>query len=563
MNLGGAYIQRIQGERAENFELAIAALEAALAILSREDAPNVWGTIQTSLGVAYGGRIRGKRAENLERAIAAYEAALLVRPRETFPEGWANAQINLGTVFLERVRGNREDNIERAIEAFEGALPILTQEFPSGERPIPNPLAKFQRENKEKIKGSPMEDIAGPMLDSINEALELTLTAEAKGDRAVILFASDGWAVLQDNLGEAYRKRLKGDRAESIERAIAAYDAALTLWRRDAYPAKWAMAHTNLGEAYSARIHGKRADNLDRAIAAYRAALEIRTSEAFPRDNLVTARLLGQALVAKGDWQSALKAFDMARTSFRLLFGQGLNEAEARDLLQEAGPLFTEAAYTAAERGDAKQALTLLEEGKARLLAVALKLERLNLNPSDRRRLDELRRQIREGEAAYEAAQGEEKTAKIGDLARLRGTLLQFIDAAESTLQGQADRDTLSIVNEVLPEGGALVAPIVGEAGGKLLLVVRGQSGARLDVVNLPRLTRARLEELLGARDRGGWLGAYSKNFPIRNSRIRKNRMRKRRPSDTKSGCAPSKVWEPSSASFSAVRSPMRSPPRG
>ena len=509
-NLGNAYVERIRGERAENFELAIAALEAGLALASRETIPNVWGVLQNSLGVAYRRRIRGKPAENLERAIAAYEAALEVRPRETFPEGWASVQGNLGIAYMERVRGNREENIERAIQAFKDGLDIVTREFPSGEKPVPNPLAELQKENEKNLKGTPFEDFG----KSLYETFELLNTIEAKGDRAGIFFAPDNWARFQENLGDAYRKRLKGDRAENIELAIAAYEAALTLWKRDAYPWQWALGHTILGEAYSVRIQGKRADNLDRAIAAYRAALEIRTSEAFPRDNIETARLLGQALNAKGDWQGALKAFDMARTSFRLLFGQGLNEAEARGLLQGAGPLFTEAAYAAAERGDAKQALALLEEGKARLLAVALKLERLNLNPSDRRRLDELRRQIREGEAAYEAAQGEEKAAKIGELIRLRGTLLQFVDVAENKLRGEADRDIVAAVNQVLPEGGALVAPIVGEGGGKLILAVRGQGGTRLDVVNLPQLTRARLEELLGARDRGGWLGAYSNKFP-------------------------------------------------
>jgi hypothetical protein len=190
--------------------------------------------------------------------------------------------------------------------------------------------------------------------------------------------------------------------------------------------------------------------------------------------------------------------------------GQGLNEAEARDLLQEAGPLFTEAAYAAAERGDARQALTLLEEGKARLLAVALKLERLRLDPGERQRLDEMRRKIREGEAAYETAQGEGKAAQIAALGGLRQALLQFIDAAEAKSRGQADRDIVATAAENLPQSGALVAPIVGEAGGKLILVLRGKGGIRQTIVALPGLTRARLEAMLGARDRGGWLGAYN-----------------------------------------------------
>ena len=48
---------------------------------------------------------------------------------------------------------------------------------------------------------------------------------------------------------------------------------------------------------------------------------------------------------------------------FLLLFGQGVDEAEARDLISEAGPLFAEAAFAAAQRGEA--------EHDARLVAKA------------------------------------------------------------------------------------------------------------------------------------------------------------------------------------------------
>jgi CHAT domain-containing protein len=227
----------------------------------------------------------------------------------------------------------------------------------------------------------------------------------------------------------------------------------------------------------------------------------------------VSARLLGQALNAKADWQGALEAFEMARTSFRLLFGQGFNEAEARDILQEAGPLFTEAAYAAAQLGDGKRALATLEEGKARLLAVALKLEGLRLSPAQRQRLDALRVQIREGDAAYDAAQGDDKATKIAALGRLREEVLRLVDAAEASTGGDAKRDIVTFAAKALPETGAVVAPIIGEAGGKIILVVRNRGDVRLSVIDLPELTGARLSELLGARNQGGWLGAYGINY--------------------------------------------------
>lgn len=508
-NLGGAYGARIRGEKAENGELAIAAFDDALRTLTLDAAPQLWAAIQNNLATVYFDRVRGSRAANIERAIAALAATQQVWTRQTFPAAWATIQNNLASLYLRRVNGNKADNIEKAIEAVANSLTVRSRELPSGEKPIENPIAGLQEKIEKNIDPSGIGDLG----KSISDAMELALNAEKKGAGAMVVLAPDGWAQSQNNFGEAYLKRIKGDRADNIERAIAAYEAALTLWTREAYPAGWARAQTNLGEALAKRVRGDRKTNLDRAIAVHRAALAIHTTQAFPREHHVTARLLGQALMASQDWQAALEAFETARSSFRVLFGQGLNEAEARDIVQEAGPLFTEAAYAAAELGDGKQALALLEEGKAKLLAVALKLEGISLAPAQRQRFDALRVEIREGEAAYQAAHGEEKAAKIAALGGLRGELLKLVDAAEAAKRPGAGRDIVAIAADSLPENGALVAPVVAEAGGKIILVVRNQSSAHLAVIGLPQLTSARLGALLGARDQGGWLGAYNINY--------------------------------------------------
>ncbi|MDB9313848.1 CHAT domain-containing protein, partial [Spirulina sp. CS-785/01] len=90
------------------------------------------------------------------------------------------------------------------------------------------------------------------------------------------------WAKTQNNLANAYLYRIRGERAENLEQAIAAYDAALEVRTRTAFPEQWAMTQNNLGNAYRNRIRGERAENLERAIAAYDAALEVRTRTAFP-----------------------------------------------------------------------------------------------------------------------------------------------------------------------------------------------------------------------------------------------------------------------------------------
>ncbi|MEZ2276654.1 MAG: tetratricopeptide repeat protein, partial [Microcoleus sp.] len=76
-----------------------------------------------------------------------------------------------------------------------------------------------------------------------------------------------------------YWERINGSRADNLERAIAFYEAALTVYTLEDFPEKWAMTQNNLATAYWERINGSRADNLERAIAFYEAALTVYTLE--------------------------------------------------------------------------------------------------------------------------------------------------------------------------------------------------------------------------------------------------------------------------------------------
>jgi len=69
-NLAAALSDRIQGEQADNIEMAIAAFSATLEVRTRSDFPVDWATTQNNLGNAYSVRIFGERAENIELAIA-------------------------------------------------------------------------------------------------------------------------------------------------------------------------------------------------------------------------------------------------------------------------------------------------------------------------------------------------------------------------------------------------------------------------------------------------------------------------------------------------------------
>src|SRR5215468_11420402 len=57
-------------------------------------------------------------------------------------------------------------------------------------------------------------------------------------------------------LGSAYVARLRGARADNLEKGIVHLEAALTIWTREIDPENWARAHNNLGIAYWGRVRG-------------------------------------------------------------------------------------------------------------------------------------------------------------------------------------------------------------------------------------------------------------------------------------------------------------------
>ncbi|MFM2380942.1 MAG: hypothetical protein RLZZ143_3525, partial [Cyanobacteriota bacterium] len=103
------------------------------------------------------------------------------------------------------------------------------------------------------------------------------------------------WAGIQNNLGLAYSDRIKNERADNLESAIEAFKLSLEEYTRDAFPEDWANTQNNLGAAYYDRILGERADNLELAIAALNLSLKVYTRDAFPEQWAGTQNNLGAA----------------------------------------------------------------------------------------------------------------------------------------------------------------------------------------------------------------------------------------------------------------------------
>ncbi len=101
------------------------------------------------------------------------------------------------------------------------------------------------------------------------------------------------WATTQNNLGNIYWKRSSGDPADNIEQAIAAYKAALQVRTQATDPYGWARTQNNLGNAYAQRHRGQKAENQELAIAAYQAALQVHSVEIYDVDYAMDQTNLG------------------------------------------------------------------------------------------------------------------------------------------------------------------------------------------------------------------------------------------------------------------------------
>ena len=492
--LGSAYTERADGVRADNLEKAIAHLESALTLWTREAEPQNWAVVHNNLGMAYWSRIQGQRVDNQEKAAAHFEAALTVFSRKTHPAQWAQLQNNLAVMHWNRTRGDRAENLENAIRHFEAALTVFTrQSSPHQWAAAQNNLGSAYRTRTRGDRGENREKAIAYL-----EAALTVFTREA--------YAHD-WALAHNNLAIAYLDRTRGDAAGNREHAIGAFEAALTVFTKDTYPQEWAQAQHNLGIAYAGRTDGDRVENRKKAVDAFEAALEVFQRNVDPRQHLRTSRLLARTLAERGEWHKAAPHFASAREAFLLLFGEGLEEAETRALIGEAGPMFADAAFAAIKRGETGLALEIASEGRARLLAVALKLQTLDVSPELRKRVDELRILVRSAQEAAQKAQGVARSDAIEKLVAVRQDLLDVVNLTGR--QAGGTDAALTKARQALGGAGALVVPVISQLGASVVLVLA--DGLRH--INLPDDTSEKLFVLLrGPRSDPrltGWLGAY------------------------------------------------------
>jgi hypothetical protein len=490
---GLAYMGRPGGARVDNIERAVTHFEAALTHLTRESNAYDWAALHANAGATYLARERGEATDNIEKAIAHF--SLTGFSRETNKREWATASMNLGGAYLQRLTGDETQNLEAAIRQLDMALPLLTPQEQPNEWAVLNnmrAIAFTKRKSGEKADNQ----------EAAIAALQAALAGLTREQTPI------PWATTHLNLASGYAGRTSGSRADNEDKALAHLQDALTVYTRDAYPFEWAKLQVQLGGIYRQRQEDP-ARNEAEAAARYAAALEVYSRETYPLDHLLTSKSLIALRMEQKNWQEAARLQESARDAFLLLIGQGIDDNLSRQLMGDAGTLFTDAAYTALQLGDTDRALQWANEGRGRQLSLGLRIR--DLSDEAQARVEALREDIRAQQAAAENASGAERLAAIETLSKRRQEIVDLLKAGSA--QQRSARDTLY---RLLDDGGVFAMPVVTHYGGKVMVLCATGGEAAWDIVDLPEFTRARVAALLAGPKPDvveGWIKAYFVNY--------------------------------------------------
>jgi CHAT domain-containing protein/tetratricopeptide (TPR) repeat protein len=435
------YLLRKAGVPKENNTKAIAACETATAAGKKDAA--LWFEAQLYLGENYRRRSEdGGSDDDIERAIAAFRTALAADSAGQAPSQWALAQDWLGLALQKRKAGDRSANLEQAIKAHETALHY------------------FQPTTVD-------------------------------------------WAECQQNLASAYESRIEGDGADNIDRAIAHYELSLTALMPNDTSKLWANAQANLGTLYAGRAHGNATENRSRAEAALRSALTVVTRDELVLNHLELISLLGHLLVLDQSWKAAGNVLADARQTFELLYQKNwANEPFLSDLAARSLKVFNDSAYTAAVLGDVEHAIEYFNEGRGRILRVALNLRAETIPEALRHEIDAAHFHV--SVELYPDQVPADQATRSAHLAELQS--LASGDEAAHTMKGAF----------VLQDGGfipgnsAIIAPVITDIGAKVIFILKREGAISTKVVDYPALTNENTQALVRR-----WTSDYQKLLMI------------------------------------------------
>lgn len=554
-SLANALAEQTDGNPAENLERSIRHQQEALAVIDPVTAPEDWAAALRNLSISFGERPVGSRADNAERAVALAELGLVVLNPHDHPTLRSELLETLGGGFEHRIRGDRVDNLARAVQAYDDAW--LTRN--RGE----NPEAWLRLRQRRMSAATRLQDIcataqgaaalerfSAPLsrrFGAANDADPQAFLEELR-DATSAISAEDHprtWAAAQEGLARALVRvpTVKGggletliaEEKKSAQEAIRIYEGILALNPKETQTRQWATTQRSLASAYlllhmmedlqhrgpgglddRARVElPNRSDEamryLELAAAAMREVLSVHTAEANAREHLTTAVELGSCQMWRRDWEGAAAAFASAGAAAeRLLADVEASESEVRDALRALGDLSTQSPFVEVMNGRLSQSLDLLEVGRARLLAKALRLASLPLSDDERETLNRLSREISTQERLLNGPNLIDRTTPLDEAVRLRQQFREELAKLDSSVISPTV-DAKQLLTEVTAEGAVVVVPLLTDVGGRILLGYSSGGQATLKVADADSVIALQHGIFERSVKEGwpGWLDAY------------------------------------------------------
>lgn len=319
MHLAILHSERLRGDRGDNTEATVDLLHRALSTLDGSEAVDLRSMIETNLAMALIRRVRGDRNDNLREAVAACRRALQERSLRKDAVDWAYTQLNLGEALASLAAEGDADASDRAARAYEEVTSV------AGEIPAT------------WLVGLAHQGLGRIWLRGAQISLDETVDAVESGDEPP-----------------------DQDDPRALAAARSQLEHACDLLRGGPEPIRYGRALGDLSEA-QARQHDTAS-----AIETCSAALAILRPTSEPRACFDVAARLGDLLAQQGEWGRSSAAFKDAIASADLTFDAQLDFSLRREEQLRAGTIYRWAAYVVARGGEPVEAARILENGRAR-----------------------------------------------------------------------------------------------------------------------------------------------------------------------------------------------------
>ncbi|MFM6396737.1 MAG: hypothetical protein ACKPFF_08635, partial [Planktothrix sp.] len=171
---------------------------------------------------------KGDQAINLKIAVTGYEVATTVFTQKDFPKEWGNIQDEIREIFiiqiLEELSKNR-GNLQAISPLLQANKHKLDQRFATVLRSWATTI--LSKEPPQYTK----KDIAASIV----------------------------------GLSLVIKEFRQGNERNNLEIAITGYEVASTVLTREDFPEKWGLCQMMLGNAYHERIKGEKAENVEKS----------------------------------------------------------------------------------------------------------------------------------------------------------------------------------------------------------------------------------------------------------------------------------------------------------